>query len=375
MHEPLALLVADGVEHLLHAGHAERQHVEHLRLPPGEQGGAVGAFEHVHFGGQRPDLGGGAPVHPDAFGQDPLAHHLLDQGPQSPPRLGGGLFVLCELLRHPFPQGRLGGGPLPLVDETNQLGHSVRGQLLDRPVDLIGVVDERRPLPDFPALRRSQLELQVDQRTDVDLGRLQTLGHRLLVGRRPAVGDQPPGGFGGARLDHHDVDRPRLVAPPGHHQVEHALFQFLEGGERDPAAFPEAHTDASDRPLEGEVAQRQRRRGPVQGQNVVGVLPVRLDDQRHHVGVVPVSVAERRPQGAVDQPGAQRGPLGGPALPPEERTGDLADRVHALLDVDRQREEVDRLPRLVVGGGGDQGFGPAHGHLHRSVGQSGHLAG
>src|SRR3712207_7216156 len=45
---------------------------------------------------------------------------------------------------------------------------------------------------------------------------------------------------------------------------------------------------------------------------------------------------------------------GGPALAAEERAGDPARGVHPLLDVDREREEVEVVLRLLGGGGGRQ---------------------
>ena len=43
----------------------------------------------------------------------------------------------------------------------------------------------------------------------------------------------------------------------------------------------------------------------------------------------------------------------GATLATEERAGDLAGRVRPLLDVDRQREEVELLLRVLAGPGGD----------------------
>src|SRR5690606_1992588 len=48
---------------------------------------------------------------------------------------------------------------------------------------------------------------------------------------------------------------------------------------------------------------------------------------------------------------------GGAALATEERAGDLAGGVRALLDVDGQREEVEALARVLAGTGGRQEHG------------------
>ena len=62
---------------------------------------------------------------------------------------------------------------------------------------------------------------------------------------------------------------------------------------------------------------------------------------------------ERRPQRPVDQPAGEDRVLGRPALPAEERAGDPARRVHPLLHVHGEREEVE--PFLGVLGRGGRG--------------------
>src|SRR5699024_6833466 len=61
----------------------------------------------------------------------------------------------------------------------------------------------------------------------------------------------------------------------------------------------------------------------------------------------------------VDQPGGQDRGLAGASLTTEERAGDPARGVHALLDVDRQGEEVDGVARGLRGGGGGEQHGVA----------------
>ena len=68
---------------------------------------------------------------------------------------------------------------------------------------------------------------------------------------------------------------------------------------------------------------------------------------------------KRRAQRPVDQAAGQDGLVGWAALPAEERAGDLAGGVHALLDVDGEREEVDALADRLGGGGGDEDHGVA----------------
>ena len=62
---------------------------------------------------------------------------------------------------------------------------------------------------------------------------------------------------------------------------------------------------------------------------------------RHELGLEVPALGEERADRPVDHAGGQRALLAGAALALEERAGDLARGVHALLDVDGQREEVD----------------------------------
>ncbi len=92
------------------------------------------------------------------------------------------------------------------------------------------------------------------------------------------------------------------------------------------------------------------------------------------MGVVAVALAEVGAKGTVDEPSAEDAALGGATLTAEERAGDPADGIHALFDVDGEREEINAFPRLVVGRGGHEGFGVAHGYRDCAVGLSGELA-
>ena len=91
--------------------------------------------------------------------------------------------------------------------------------------------------------------------------------------------------------------------------------------------------------------------------HVVGVVGV----ERHHgdddLDLVAQALDEGRAQRPVDEPAGEDGVLAGAALAAEERAGDAARGVHALLDVDGQREEVEALARVLAGRGGRQQHG------------------
>ena len=121
----------------------------------------------------------------------------------------------------------------------------------------------------------------------------------------------------------------------------------------------------TDRSLERDAADHQRRGRGIDRQDVVRVLLVGADDGRDDLGLVAEAVGERRAQRAVGEAARQDGVLGGTALTAEERAGDLARGVRPLLDVDRQGEEVDagadvtggvgRGQHRCVADGGDDG--------------------
>ena len=377
MHVPLALLVADRVEELLHAGHAEREHVQHLGLAPGEESGSVGAAENVDLGGERSYLGAGAAIHADAVTEDAVAHRLLDNCLERPDALRREfrLLPLFEQVDHLLLENRLGGVALGLVGNLDHPGYPVGHQLAHPFVNLIGVVEEHRPVPDLLACHRPQFRLQVCESADVLLRHLKTLRHFLLVRWGLAIRDQVHGEIGCPSLHHHDVHVARPTAPTGDNQVEHALLQFGEGGEGNPVPVLQRQANRADRPFEREIAQGQGRRSAVEGEDVVCVFAVDLQNSHNHMGVVSISVPERGTQRTIDEACTERGALCGPPFPPEEGAGDLAHGVHPLLDIDGQREEVHGLPGSRVGCGGDQGLCPGHRNPHRPVCLAGQLSG
>ena len=90
-----------------------------------------------------------------------------------------------------------------------------------------------------------------------------------------------------------------------------------------------------------DVGDHQRRRGAVHREDVVGVDVVDRKRDRHQLRVIAPFLGEQRADRAVDHARGQRALLAWAALALEERAGDFPGGVHALLDIHRQREEVD----------------------------------
>ena len=109
--------------------------------------------------------------------------------------------------------------------------------------------------------------------------------------------------------------------------------------------------------------------------HVVGVDQVGAEDGADDVDLVAEAVGEARAQRAVDEAAGQDGLVAGLALTAEERAGDLAGGVHALFDVDGQREEVGAVTGRLGGGGGDEHDRVAEADRDGAVGLAGQLAG
>ena len=107
----------------------------------------------------------------------------------------------------------------------------------------------------------------------------------------------------------------------------------------------------------------------------MGVLLVGREDGRDDLGLVAEALREARAQRPVGQPADEDRLVGGLALAAEERAGDLARGVRALLDVDGEREEVDALAHGARGGRRREHDGVADARDDGAVGELGELAG
>src|SRR5699024_8088293 len=97
-----------------------------------------------------------------------------------------------------------------------------------------------------------------------------------------------------------------------------------------------------------------RQRRGVDRKDVVGVVRVDREDRADDLHLVAQALDEQGAQRAVDEAAGEDRLGRGAALAAEERAGNLAGGVLTLLDVDRQREEVDALPGVLAGRYGRQ---------------------
>src|SRR5581483_521629 len=215
--------------------------------------------------------------------------------------------------------------------------------------------DRLDPLPDRVAVLRLELlrELEVEplrlaglaaqvllrlaQLDDLAVRELERLEERVL---RHLVG---------ARLDHRQA-----VLRADDDQVERRLLRVLQRRVDDePALLAAADAHGADRAEERERGDHERRGGAVDAQDVVPGDHVGAQHRADHLHLVAEALRPERPDRAVDHARGEDRPLGGASLALEEAARDLAGGVHALLDVDRQGEEVRTFARLraALGGG------------------------
>ena len=196
------------------------------------------------------------------------------------------------------------------------------------------------------AERAAHLDLEVDDLLDF-LVRALECRHEVLVAD-----------LAGGALHHEE-----LAAQAGVEEVDVALLLLLVRGVDDPLAVDAADADAADRAHERDLADVQRGRGGVDGEEVGLARAVALDQHAVHLHVVVVAVGEQRADRTVAHAGREYLLRGGTRLALEEAAGELARRVELLAVLALEREEVDALARRVrVGDGREHGrVAVAHG--------------
>ena len=208
-------------------------------------------------------------------------------------------------------------------------------------------------LPAFSASSRCSGAQLLDLRVG-DVERVEHLGLGDLVG---------------ARLDHEDG-----LVGAGDDEVEVGVVDEV-GLARvdDEVAVDLADAHGADGRGERDRREHQRRGGAVHREDVVGVDVVDAQRHVHQLRLEVPALREERADRAVDHARGQRALLARATLALEERAGDLARGVHALLDIHRQREEVDVAE--VADGRGAEDHRVALADDDRAGGLPGHLAG
>src|SRR5699024_8523852 len=121
---------------------------------------------------------------------------------------------------------------------------------------------------------------------------------------------------------------------------------LLCGRVDDDLAVYDADVRAADDVIKRDIRNRNRDGRAEQRSDLRGIVRIVLEDGADNRDVIAQILGEQRAHRAVDLAGSQDGALGRAALTAQERARDAADRIQALLKVDREREEVDAVAGL-----------------------------
>ena len=346
--------------HLLARG-AERDDAQRLRLAAREQRRAVRARQRLDVDRDLADLALRAAVRALLVDRDALADDVLLERVEGELRGRAVLAVLGRvgrpgvLLQDLFLDGLRRGLALQLVLDGGRLIE--RGAMRLRDL-LHQVLVGLRDLDLL--LGRAGLALQLALR----FAQLLDRGVRDVQ----RVEDLGLGHFVGAALDHQDG-----LVGAGHDEVHVGDEELLLRRIDDEVALDLADPHRADGRRVRDVGDHQRGGRAVHRQHVVGVDLVHGERQVDQLRLAPPALREQRAQRAVDHARDQRRLLPRAALALEERAGDLARGIHALLHVHGEREEVD-VPEI-SGRRGGQHHGVACRHGDGAGGLLGHLPG
>ena len=210
-------------------------------------------------------------------------------------------------------------------------------------------------------LRRllGESSLGLAQRLNKRLRGLQALGDGGLGRRGSTVSNKLDDARPSASLHHHDRDV-TVDHATGDDHLEHGVVVLLVVGKRHPLSLgvlvvgDERHPHSADRAGDGQARKLGRGGRAVNRDDVVVLLGVHAEHCDDNLDLVAQPLDKGRAQRAIDETAGQDRLGGGAALAAEERARDLARGVHALLNVDGQREEVDVVARVLRRGGRGQ---------------------
>ena len=173
-----------------------------------------------------------------------------------------------------------------------------------------------------------------------------------------------------ACLDHND-----LISGCADGNVHLGALALLSGRVDDNLTVNDADVCAADDVVERDIRDRNRDRRAQQSGYLGRVIRIVLQNGADDGNVIAQVLGEQRTHGAVDLAGSQDRLLRGTALAAHEGTRDTANCVQTLLEVNREREEVDAVAGLCRGGRGDQNNGLAVANQAGAVCQLCQLAG
>ena len=173
-----------------------------------------------------------------------------------------------------------------------------------------------------------------------------------------------------AGLDHNDLV---LGCAQGHvHLTDLAL---LGSRVNDNLTVYNADLATSNDIVKRDIGNGNRDGRAQQGNNLRRIVVIVLENRAYDRDIVAQILREQGAHRAVDLAGSQDCLFRRAAFTAHERAGNAANRIQALLEIHREREEINAVARLCGCGRGDEHNGLAVTHQARTVCQLRHLAG
>ena len=178
------------------------------------------------------------------------------------------------------------------------------------------------------------------------------------------------GDFLCACLDHDD-----LLHRGGNRQLQRAHVALCLGGVDDRLAVDHADEDAADRSVPRNIRDGEGDGCADHAGDLMRAVGIHCHDGQRNRNVVAQILREQGADRAVDDARGQNCLLARATLAAQEAAGDLACRIHSLLEVDREGQEVDAVAGLFRRGCAGKHDGLAVADEAGAVGKAGELAG
>ena len=166
-----------------------------------------------------------------------------------------------------------------------------------------------------------------------------------------------------ARLDHHDG-----FGRADDHDVQQALAHLVVRGIHDELPVDQAHAHGADGAKERNVRKRERSRCAVDAEHVGIVIAVGRQYEGDHLGFALEAFGKHGPDGAVNLAAGEHFALAHAAFALDEAAGETPAGVGVFAVIDREREKIDALAGIGIGGGRSQYYVFAQPHYGGAMG-------
>ncbi|MPM37507.1 hypothetical protein SDC9_84125 [bioreactor metagenome] len=324
----LVLVGINAVEELGLPHGAQGRRCQHLGLSAGEHAGAVNPGQQPNFSVQGTHVHQAAAVNPRPVIEERAAHDVLLSLINSIGQHG-----VCNLLTKMLPR-LCGDNGKPLVahflvvGEEGILDHIPgKGLVLGKEILVKGHrLEGHLGQPDF----QTQIVNEGDHFNVFIMGCHDGFIHEGIVN------------LIGSRLNHG-----HLVTGGGNCQGEIAYLALLLSGVHDNLTIHKSDRHGGDGPVPWDVRDGNCNGGAVHGDDFRQKVLVGREHGADDADIVAHILREEGAHGPVDDAGGQNGFLRGTAFALHERAGYFSGGIELFLKINRKREKIDSIPRLL----------------------------